>query len=100
MRQVVLGESKQESMELRALALVEPGEELVLDTAGEGPELRERALPVGREPDDMPATVGRIAAPLDEAALLELVEQTHELATVVAQRVGDRPLPLARALVQ
>jgi hypothetical protein len=48
----------------------------------------------------VPAPVGRIAASLDEPALLELVEQADELAAVVAERVRDRPLGLARALVE
>ena len=57
-------------------------------------------LPVGRELDDVAAAVVRVAAPLDEALLLELVEQADELAAVVAERVGDRALRLARALVE
>ena len=37
---------------------------------------------------------------LDEPRVLELVEQPDELALVVAERVGDRALRLARALVE
>ena len=48
----------------------------------------------------MAAAVVGIAAPLDEAALLELVEEPDELAAVVAERVGDRPLRLAGALLE
>ena len=48
----------------------------------------------------MPAAVVRVAAALDEALLLELVEEADELAAVVAERVGDRALRLVRALVE
>ena len=48
----------------------------------------------------MAAAVGRVAAALDEARLLELVEEADELPPVVAERVGDRALRLARALVE
>ena len=48
----------------------------------------------------MAAAVVRVALALDEALLLELVEQADELAAVVAERVGDRALRLARALVE
>jgi len=47
--------------------------------------------------DEVPAAVFRIATALDEPLLLELVEQPHELAAVVAQRVGDRALRLGRS---
>ena len=57
-------------------------------------------LPVGGEADEVAAAVARVAAALDEALLLELVEQADELAPVVAERVGDRALRLARALVE
>ena len=57
-------------------------------------------LPVGRDADEVAAAVAGVAAPLDQALLLELVEQADELAAVVAERVGDRALRLARALVE
>jgi len=46
-----------------------------------------------------PAVVG-IAAALDQALLLELVEEADEPAAVVAERVGDRRLRLRRALLE
>ena len=49
---------------------------------------------------EVPAAVVRVALPLDEPLLLELVEQADQLAAVVAERVGDRALVLARALVE
>ena len=48
----------------------------------------------------MAPPVVRVAPALDEALLLELVEQPDELAAVVAERVGDRALRLVRALVE
>ncbi len=48
----------------------------------------------------MAAPVVRVAAPLDELALLELVEKADELAAVVTEDVRDRALRLARALVE
>ena len=48
----------------------------------------------------MPAAVVGVAPALDEALLLELVEEADELAAVVAERVGDRALRLVRALVE
>ena len=44
----------------------------------------------------MPPAVLRVALALDEASLLELVEQPDELPAVVAERVGDRALRLVR----
>ena len=57
-------------------------------------------VPSGGQADDVPAAVVRVAAALDEPLLLELVEQPDELPAVVAERVGDRALRLARALVE
>jgi hypothetical protein len=48
----------------------------------------------------MPAAVVRVALSLDETMLLELVQQPDQLAAVVAERVGDRALRLAGALVE
>src|SRR5207247_9450660 len=41
-----------------------------------------------------------VAAQLAQAALLELVEQSDQLAAVVAERVGDRSLRLVRSLAK
>ena len=48
----------------------------------------------------MAAAVVRVAPALDQPALLEPVEEPDELAAVDAERVGDRALRLARALVE
>jgi hypothetical protein len=42
----------------------------------------------------------RISSPLDEAAPLELVEEADEVATVVAEGVGDHRLRLTGLLLQ
>ena len=48
----------------------------------------------------MTAAVGGVALALDQAVLLELVEQPDEVATVVTERVRDVPLGLRRAFLQ
>ena len=97
---MLLGELEEQRVQDLALALVERREEVLLEALRERTQLGER-LPARRgHLDDVAAAVGRVAAPLDQAGRLELVEQADELAAVVAERVGDRPLRLARALVE
>ena len=57
-------------------------------------------LAVRGELDEVSAPVAGVALALDQAALLELVEQPDELAAVVAERVGDRALGRVRAFGQ
>src|SRR5512133_2859828 len=87
-------------MELVPLRVAEWLEELVLEVARERAQPPQRALPLCRELHEMAAAVIRVALPLDQAALLELVEQADELAAVVAEGVGDRALRLVRPLVE
>src|SRR5581483_10191326 len=70
------------------------------DPLDELAEARELALPVGGQADEVAPAVVRIAAALDEAALLERVEEAHELAAVEAQGVRNRRLRLAGALAE
>ena len=63
-------------------------------------EPTERLPSVRRDLDDLSAPIGRVAAPLDQTGLLELVEQADQLALVVAESVGDRALRLTRPLVE
>ena len=51
----------------------------------------------GGQFDDVPPAVGRVAAAADEAALFEVVEQTHDVARIELQRLG-KPL-LSRVAV-
>ena len=95
MGQVLLGQPKHQRVELASLVLVERGEEVVIELAGERTELGERALTGGGQPDDVSSPVGGITASLDEAAILEFVEQPHELAAVIAESICDRSLRLA-----
>ena len=60
----------------------------------------QRLLAGRRQTHDLASPVAWIAPPLHEAPVLELVEQADELAAVVAERIGDLPLRLARALVE
>jgi hypothetical protein len=77
-------ELAQEAVERGLLALVEAGEEVVLELDGEGAQLREGALAVGRHPDGLPTAVRRVALALDQPAVLQLVEEADELAAIVA----------------
>src|SRR6266540_1791257 len=99
-RQMPLCQPEHQGVQLRPLVGVERHKEVVLETGGKRPELHERALSVRRHADDVAAPVGGIALPFDEASLLELVEQAHQLTAVVPESVGDRSLRLARALVE
>jgi hypothetical protein len=75
------------------LLLVERSEEVIVQLPGEHAKAPECLLPfrVSRTSADG----GRWVAPaLDEPALLELVQQSDQLAAVVAERVGDRALRL------
>jgi len=82
------------------LALVERerGEELAVELLRQRAHLRQHLPSLRRHDDDLATAVLRIAAALDEACFLELVEQADELPAVVAERIGDRALGLALAL--
>src|SRR5579872_1431178 len=96
----MLRELPQERVQLAPLLGIEPGEELVLEPARDRTQLLELLLARRLQADEVPATVGGVALPLDQPLLLELVEQPDEPAAVVAERVGDRRLGLAGALVE
>ena len=87
-------------MQGRALLVAERREELVLGLVGKRSQPPERSLPLWSQADEVPTPVIRISTALDQLLLLELVEQSDQLATVVAQRVGDRTLRLERALAE
>ena len=84
---------------LRAL-LAEWREEVVLGLTRKRTQPPERSLPLRSEADEVPTSVIGISSALDQPPLLELVEQSDQLATVVAQGIGDRTLCLERALVE
>src|SRR5919197_1465594 len=90
-------EAHQQRVEGRTVLGVERREELLLDLLRDPAQPYELALAVGGEADDVAAPVGRVAVPLDQAPLLERVEQADELAAVDAERVCDRRLRLAVA---
>jgi len=95
---VLFGESEQERVEVRAFVVAEGSEELVVNLPREPTESPEYPLAVSGKADEVPAAVVGIATALDEPPLFEFVKQPDELAAVVAQRVGDGALRLARAL--
>jgi EmrB/QacA subfamily drug resistance transporter len=96
---VRLRQAQQERMELGALLVAERSEEILFDLPREGAHLSQRLLPLGRQADDVAAPVLGIAPAFDEPSVLQLVEEPDELAAVVPEPVGDRPLRFARALV-
>ena len=100
MGQVVYREPQQERLQLFALVFGERREELALDLARELAEADEHSSALGSKPHEVAAAIARVAAALDEASLLELVEQTDELATVIAERVRDRTLRLVLVLAR
>src|SRR5205823_14968276 len=88
-RLVLLREAKEQRVQRGALLLVERREELVLDLPPERPQLPQGSLSVLRQLDMVAAAVVGVAVPLDETALLELVEEADELALVVPEPVRD-----------
>jgi hypothetical protein len=61
---------------------------VVLDLLHDLAQAAELALAVGGEGDRVAAAVVRVAAALDQAALLEVVEEADELAAVELQGVA------------
>src|SRR5205823_1907539 len=53
------------------------------------------ALAGRRDADDVPATIVRVALPLDQLAPLERIQHCDDAARVEPQRVGERRLSLA-----
>ena len=72
------GEADEQLVERLALFGIERGEELVLEPLDERAEPRQLALACRRDADDVAAAVLRVALPLDQAALLEPVEQCDQ----------------------
>ncbi len=75
-------------------------EKLLLDALRDYTQLSERISSSRRQADEMSAAVVGIAPSLEVALRLELVEETDEMAPVVAQSVRDRRLRLARSFLQ
>src|SRR5436190_5467279 len=87
-------------MQLLALPRIERREEVFVGALDDLPKSVQGALTLGGERDEMPPPVGWVPPPLDQSALLELVEQADQMAAVVAQGVRDHRLRLARLLLQ
>src|SRR4051812_19007552 len=97
-RVVVHGQFVEKLAQFLAIGFVQRGEELVLDRLHDRAQPRELPLAVSGERDGVAAAVLGIAAPFDQAALFQGIEQSDELAAVYLKRVGDRRLRLARPL--
>src|SRR4029453_8890509 len=80
--------------------LVERLEDGRIDLSHGRSELPELSFAVRRQADLVPAAVGRVALSLDQATVLEVVEDADELAPIEPEDIGDRRLRVARALVQ
>ncbi len=99
-RVVVLGEPEQQLVQRLAVLGAERREELVLELPRQIPEPLELAPARVGDADDVAAPVLRVALPLDQAALLERVEEGDKPARVERERVGNRRLRLADPLVE
>ena len=71
---------------------VERSQQLVSQAVGDRAQANENAPALGRQADDVPAPVARVPLALDEAALLEGVQDPDQLAAVELERVGNRGL--------
>jgi hypothetical protein len=91
-------ESKEERVQRLALLGVERRQELLLEALDDRTELGLGFPAGGSELHKMATAVARITAPFDQPPLLELVENAHEVAAVVTERIGDRRLSLPRSL--
>src|SRR4051812_41989598 len=75
---VVHGELDEQPVELGPLLRRERRQELVVEAARDATVLGEHLLACLREADEVAAPVGGVAAALDEAVLLEVVEEADE----------------------
>ena len=97
---MVAREPQQQRVQRLAALGVEWGEQLILQAGDDRPQSHQLASSLGREADHVaPAVVG-VSLPLDQATLLQRVEDPDELTTVEPERVGDRRLGLAGLLAQ
>lgn len=77
-----------------AALCVERGEQLVSQPFDDRTEPNEDTTALGRQADDVPASIAWVALALHEAALLERVQDPDQLAAVELEGVGDRGLRL------
>ena len=77
---------------------IERSKELVFEAIDPGTESNELPAALGRQADDVTATILRISVPLDEPALLQAVQNSNQLTAIDGQRVGDRRLGSPRLL--
>src|SRR5690348_6035665 len=94
------GELELKAVKSLTLFTVQRSKEFFVDQLDDGAQPAQRPFPLGSEADEMAAPVARIALPLEQSALLELVQQPDQVAAVVAEHVGDHRLRLGRLLVE
>src|SRR5438105_6236581 len=87
-------------VELLSRVFVERFEERVLDALHEPAQLDQLTLAARRQRHHMAPAIIWVAAPFDEATVLEVVELSDELAAVEPEHVGDPRLCLRRTLAE
>lgn len=97
---MVPGELEQQSVQDTALVGSQRCEKLLLDSLGDRAQAAELFRAGRSQADEVAPAVERVAPPLDEATLLEFVEEADQLAAVVAECIGDATLRLACTFVE
>jgi hypothetical protein len=93
---LVRGDARQQIAELPPLLLVERGEERLPMLARHASDVGERRLAARREMQRIRAAVLRDGAPLQEIALLEVVDERDEARREDAEPLAERALREAR----
>src|SRR6266545_5326027 len=94
------GDGEERVVQRFAPVIVEALEKRLFDPLHERPQSGQPAFPIGRQADRVTTPVVRVAAPLDQPAFLQRVENADELAAIEPQDVGDRRLRLACSFAQ
>jgi hypothetical protein len=91
----VIGEALQKRDEVRAVGLVDAGEQLSLLLVGGALGARKQLVGGGGEVNGVSTPVGGVAAAFDESAVLEVVDEADHRVAVDAQDVGELLLGLS-----
>lgn len=96
---LVLGDAGEEVDELAPFSIGERSGQVGLVRLGERADTRQQLGAGGREVQGVDASITRVAATLDESALLEVVDQHNRLAGDHAELAGQVPLAASRVQV-
>lgn len=86
---------QEQRSQLIALHFAERGEQRVLMLARDVPDLIEHLPPLSGQVQSVRASVSRMVAPLDQAPVLELIEELDELARDDGESARERLLALS-----